>query len=83
MVYGSWFMVYLLVEVHQIVALQLLHKVGGDEAPPAVEDLAVVEAVLVHVSPHQDVVAGVDLQLGLGRLVGGVLEEGVEGIQEP
>ena len=64
----------LLVEVDQVVALQLLDEVGGDEAAPPVEDLAVVEAVLVDVAPHQDVVARVHLQLSLGRLVRGMLQ---------
>ena len=54
-------MTHLLVEIHQVVVFQLFYKVGWDESPSAVEEFAVKEAVLIGVSPHQDVVAGVHL----------------------
>ena len=50
-----------LMELHEVLAHQLGHVVGGDEASPAVQQLALHIAVLVRLAPHEHVVAGVKL----------------------
>jgi hypothetical protein len=63
-----------LMELEQLVADEAVDEVGGHQPAPPVQRLAVEEAVLVHEAPHQQVVAGVDVQLGLGVVVGRLRE---------
>lgn len=63
-----------LMEFEQLVADETVNEVGGHQPPSPVQRLAVEEAVLVHVAPHQQVVACVDVQLGLGVVVGRLRE---------
>lgn len=61
-------------ELEQVIADEFLHKVRRDESPTSIQSFRVEEAVLVWLSPHEEVVATLDRQLGLGILVGRVLE---------
>lgn len=50
------------VELDQVFALQPLDEVGRDETLPTVQQFALVKAILVHVAPDQNVVAGCERQ---------------------
>jgi hypothetical protein len=63
-----------LMELEQLVADESVNEVGGHQTASPVQRLAVEETVLVHVAPHQQVVARVDVQLGLGVVVGRLRE---------
>lgn len=61
-------------EFKEVITNELLYEIGRNQAPPAIERLRVQKAILVGLSPDQQVVPPRDRQLGLGVLVGRVLE---------
>ncbi|KAH9402832.1 hypothetical protein TYRP_015592 [Tyrophagus putrescentiae] len=69
-------------KLKQVLAGELLDKVGRDQAPAAVEQLSVVEAVLVDAAKDEDKVAADERHLGVRILIrataSAVLSEGSE-----
>lgn len=63
-----------LVELEQVITHEFLHKVGWHESSSSVQGLGIEEAVLVGLTPDEEVVATLHGQFGLGILVGRVLE---------